>query len=97
MNKVQFVEEVLKSTKAKFFTIKFTKKDGSEREMVAQVGVTKFLKKDAPICANGSTNTVAHIAKYMTVYDVQKKQYRNVNMETLSYFKCGEVEMHLDK
>lgn len=66
------------------FGVKFVKKDGTDRTMNCRLGVKKHLK--------GGSNTTSHINKYLTVYSINDKNYRNVNMETVtSVSGCGEV------
>lgn len=71
----------------KFFTVEFVKKDGTLRKMLARMGVTKHHRTD------GTPSTTAHIEKYVTVYDIQAEGYRNINLETIVSFKCGEVQV----
>ena len=59
----------------RFATITFIKRDGTKRKMTCRSGVKKHLR--------GGSNTTGHIEKYVTVYDVQKKGYRNINLETV--------------
>lgn len=37
-------------------------------------------------------STTAHIDNYMTVYDVESKGYRTINLDTVKHFKCGSFE-----
>ena len=67
----------------KIFSVTFTKKDGTLRDMIARSGVKKHLKTD------GTPSTTSHIPKYFTVFDMQKEAYRNINVETICKFKCG--------
>lgn len=66
------------------FTVTFTKKDGTLRTLNGRLGVTKHLK--------GGENTVQHLPQYLTVYDMQKQDYRNVNLDTVLSLKCAGVE-----
>lgn len=80
-------EEILNAIKGgKIFKCSFVKKDGSVREMIARMGVKKHLK-------GGGPSSVSHIPKYLTVFDMKKEQYRNINIETLQTFKCGEFHV----
>jgi len=67
------VEKILNS-KGKFFTVTFTKKDGTTRVMNCRLGVTKYLK--------GGESTL-NPNDYITVYDVQSKGYRAINRKTI--------------
>jgi hypothetical protein len=66
----------------RIFTVTFTKKDGTLRRMNARLGVIKH--------ANGGKNTTAHIGKYITVFDMEKQAYRNVNLDTIEKVTCGK-------
>jgi len=76
--KAQQVRQLARQTNGRFFTVGFIKKDGSKRLLTGRLGVK------APLV--GGENTVKHIDKYLTVYDTTKKQYRNVNLETVFMF-----------
>ena len=65
----------------KIFTVTFIKKDGTERVLTGRLGVTKHLV--------GGENTVAHKPEYLTVFDMQKGDYRNVNLDTVMSLKCN--------
>lgn len=80
-HKIKFLRSVIRDTNGAFFGITFTKKNGEQRHMCARIRVTAPLK--------GGKNNVAHINKYFTVYDVNKKDYRNVNLEEVSRFQFG--------
>lgn len=57
-----------------FFTVTFLKKDDSVRKMNARVGVTKHLK--------GGESTLDP-QKYLTVWDVTKREYRAINRDRI--------------
>lgn len=69
--------EVINETQGGFFSVVFTKKDGSTRKMTCRKGVYhKDLK--------GVGSTVARPdTPYVTVWDVVKHAYRVLNLETL--------------
>lgn len=62
-------------TQGQIFSATFTKKDGTLRKMIARLGVRKDLK--------GGTNHVTPQSSYVTVYDMHKKAYRLINLDTL--------------
>lgn len=64
----------------KIFSVVFTKKDGSEREMVCRLGVTKHLK-------GGSIGYNTEDYNYLIVFDMQKNEYRTLNVNTLRKLK----------
>ena len=73
--------EILQTTKGKFFSVEFTKKDGSLRKMNCRLGVAKDLK--------GGTNSCSNHDEYVTVYDMVAKGYRNINLETLKVVRMA--------
>jgi len=75
MSDIEQIKKILLHSKGKFFSVKFTKKDGTLRKMVCRTGVKSYLK--------GGVNTTGHIPNLLTVFDVQKQEYRNINMATL--------------
>jgi hypothetical protein len=67
----------------KIFKVSFIKKDNTERTMVCRFGVTKHL------C--GGVNPCAHMENIITVFNMQKNRYRNINIETIKSIKgCGK-------
>lgn len=66
--------EIIKASSGKFFTVTFTKKDGSIRTLNGRLGVTKYLK--------GGKSTL-NPDQFITVYDVQSQGYRAVNVDTI--------------
>ena len=78
-------KELIFDTKGKFFTVKFIKKDGSERVMNARLGVKKYLKGGTLAYDPAEFN-------YITVYDMGAKGYRMVNANTIKNLKIGKNE-----
>lgn len=76
------LDEIIKASNGKFVSVRFVKKDGSIRTMVARLGVTKHLK--------GGSSTLDP-SKYLTVFDVQKGQYRAINRGTILSVTIGGV------
>jgi hypothetical protein len=79
------LKELLKSTNGRFFSVQFRKKDGSLRNMTARIGVKKYLK-------GGENKVEAPDRPYVTVYDVQNKGYRTINVDTLETLKAFRKE-----
>lgn len=73
--KRKVLRAAMEDTQGKFFTVKFTKKNGEERTMNARLGVKAPLK--------GGSNTTEHLDQYVTVYEGSKRNYRNVNLDTI--------------
>ena len=80
--------DVIRKTNGKFFKVLFVKKDGSLREMTCRLGVKKGLR--------GGKSTTDHLDNIVTVYDIVAKGYRNINLDTVKYFKCGGVEYNIE-
>jgi hypothetical protein len=72
-NNTNFVDRILNSN-GKIFSVEFIKKDGSRRLMNCRLGVTKHLK--------GGSSTLDP-NQYITVYDMQSKGYRAINVDTI--------------
>ena len=77
LRKIETLKKV--SENGKIFSVSFIKKDGSIRNMTCRKGVKKYLK--------GGKNTVSHISKYVTIYSINDKGYRNINTNTLKQVK----------
>lgn len=75
-------KQLIKDTRGKFFTVTFTKKDGSKRVMNARLGVKAYLK-------GGDLPYNPEDKGLIPVFDVQKKEYRMVNINTISHLKIG--------
>jgi hypothetical protein len=82
-------KELIFGTKGKFFTVKFIKKDGSERIMNARLGVKKYLK-------GGTLRYDPAVFNYITVWDRGSKEYRTVNANTIQNLKIGKNEYTVD-
>ena len=66
---------------SKFFTVEFTKKDGTLRKLNGKLGVTKHLKGGKKSYDDSKFN-------YITVYDMANKGYRTVNLDKISLIKA---------
>ena len=78
------IRDLILSGNGKIFSVCFTKKNGDERIMVAKLGVKKHLK--------GGKSTTAHLSNLITAFDMQKREYRSINLETIKWVKVkGEV------
>lgn len=77
------LEKVIQDSNGKIITVKFIKKDGTERILNGRLGVKKFLR--------GGVKTVDP-NQYITIYDLQNEGYRNINRNTILEVKVsGEV------
>lgn len=68
--------KVINDTNGKIFAVKFIKKNGAMRVMLARLGVRKDLKGGGNNGANESNGLI-------TVWDMVAKGYRMINIETL--------------
>lgn len=76
--------QIRKLVGSKIFSVIFTKKDGTSRKMHCKLGVKKHLK-------GGTKKYDTEQLNYLTVYDLKKRAYRTVNLNTLEQIKCGKV------
>jgi hypothetical protein len=75
---------IKKAAKKEIVSGVFIKKDGSERTMTFRLGVKKNLQ--------GGENKVERLDRpYMTVFDMQKDDYRTVNLRTLKRITVNGV------
>ena len=72
----------METSGGKIFTVTFIKKDGSERVMNARFGVTKHL-------TGKGMNYVPKAKKLVPVFDMQKRGYRMVCLDTVTNLKIG--------
>ena len=67
----------------RFFTVHFYTNKGEFRKLNGRLGVTKYTKL--------YDDTVEIFNKYLVVYDVKAKGYRNVNIETIQCINVDNV------
>ena len=79
-------KEILKEMQSgKFFTCEFIKKDGSNRVINCRTCVQKYTK--------GKGMSFDPMAKsLLSVYDIQKKGYRFINLSTLIWVQISGVK-----
>jgi len=75
-------KNIIHLTNGKFFTAKFTKKDGSTRIMNCRLGVKKYLK-------GGSLRFNPSDYNLIPVFCFEKKSYRMININTIQELKVG--------
>tara|TARA_Y100000310_G_C20410607_1_gene681787 strand:+ start:104 stop:388 length:285 start_codon:yes stop_codon:yes gene_type:complete len=81
--------DIIKGSGGKFVSVKFVKKDGSVRDLNGRIGVYK--SQYAPL-KNVGLKYNPNDYGLVSIFDVQKKAYRMINIETLSQLKIdGEV------
>ena len=79
-----FAEYIASNVGDKFFTVTFIKANGEERVLTGRLGVTKHT-------VSGKTKDIHN--NYLCVYDVNKKGYRNVNLNTIRKIECGDFNI----
>ena len=72
--------KMIKSTKGRWFSCTFIKKDGSIRNMNCRIGVHKGIK---------GVGHKFNKPNLVTVFDAQAKEYRMINVDTMLTFNCG--------
>ena len=85
MNTITRADAVLRilNTRGRFFTVIFTKKDGTVRQMTARLKVTKHL-------TGGKKPYNPSEKGLITVFDMGKLAYRVINVNTVSEFTFGK-------
>jgi len=73
--KREVLRNLIDNAKGRIFTATFVKKDGEVRVMNCRTGVTKGTK--------GGRNNLEGKPNYVSVYDVQRKSYKTLNVDTL--------------
>jgi hypothetical protein len=81
----QEAAQVIKNTKGKYFTVSFTKKDGTNRVMNARLGVKIYLK-------GGTLPYNPDEKGLIPVFDAKTKGYRMVNINTINKLVIDKVE-----
>jgi len=73
-------QELKDMVKGKFFTVEFTKNDGTIRKMNARLGVNKYVTGKGKKFNDDNYNLV-------TVYDLKKKEYRSFKLDRVKTIK----------
>tara|TARA_Y100000310_G_scaffold305677_1_gene346094 strand:+ start:179 stop:469 length:291 start_codon:yes stop_codon:yes gene_type:complete len=82
-------KEIIKGSGGQFISVTFLKKDGEVRNMNGRLGVYK--SKNAPLKNIGLAYNPNDYG-LVSIFDVQKKAYRMINLNTLSKLKMkGET------
>ena len=82
------VLDIIKSSKGKFFSVIFIKKDGTLRYMNCRLGVKKHLK-------GGTLKFNPSKKGLVVVFDTTKKAYRMINLNTVKSLKIGRKEYYV--
>ncbi len=81
-------KNLIKSTKGKFFTVWFVKKDGTLREMNCRLGVKMYLK-------GGELPYNPEEKGLIPVYSIDSKGYRMINWTTIRKIRIGGREYNV--
>ena len=90
---IQKFKEIVQG--GQMFTVKFIKADGTERVMNARMGVSKYVKGSQPKITGKRNSTLAktnQIGVYEmkgTSTDVEEKNYKTINLNTLIELKAN--------
>lgn len=85
MNNKQFKDFV----GSKIFGVDFVKADGSLRTYKAKVDVNKYTK--------GGSNPVEHKPHLVTIFEMNSKQYRTLNLNTVKGLRCGDLVFPMEQ
>ena len=77
------LDQIIEASNGRFFSVVFIKKDGTQRTMVARLGVKKHLK--------GGQCTLDR-SQFIIAYDVENAGYRAINRDTIVSCKLDGVE-----
>jgi len=77
-------KKLIKSTKGKFFSCTFIKKDGSIRHMTCRISVKKGVK-------GVGLSFSPEERGYYVVWDTNKKQFRMINLNTILKLKVNGI------
>lgn len=88
---IQDKRDLLNSLAGKFISVTWTKADGTETTRTI-----KHLQHDMFALGHASLaqeSTVSHKPEYYTAVCVKGQKWVNINLNTLTHVKCGEVEI----
>jgi hypothetical protein len=86
----QQAKQLIKDTKGKFFTVTFIKRtDGTVRVMNARLGVKAYLK-------GGELPYNPDEKGLIPVFDIPKRAYRMINVDTITNLKIGNNEYNVE-
>lgn len=79
--------KLIELLKGQFFTVEFTKKDGTKRIMNCRTGVKKYLSN------NGKKIQITKPIDngILRVFDLQKNEYRSINLDTVNRITFNKI------
>ena len=81
-------KELILNNRSRIFSVLFTKKDGSKRQMKARLDVKKDIK------GAGLKYNPADF-NYIIAFDMAKKNYRTINVNTLERLRLNKKEYNI--
>jgi len=81
------LKSIIRTANNKFVGLTFVKKDGSVRRLNGRMNIAS---------KTGAAPTVAGLSEYLTIFDMQARNYRNVNMDTIQSIRTGGVELFVN-
>ncbi len=84
------LSNLIYSKKNKIFSCVFIKKDGSVRNMNCRVGVKKGIKGTGKSRSNNYNS-------YLTVFDMNKGNYRMINLTTMLIINIGGKQYYVEQ
>lgn len=79
------LKDFLREQEGSFVSLEFTKKDGSARTLVGRLGVRKHVR-------GGINPAIRQDTPYIVLFDVQKSEYRNVNLATVHTLRADHTQ-----
>ena len=86
------LRQILQTADSTIFSVTFTKKDGSVREMNCRLGVSKGVKGTA----TSAQKNADFVHDTMTVYDVKNKGFRKINLNSVTSVKMRGVKFNVN-
>ena len=85
------LRSIIGGTKGRFFSVKFIKADGTERDMNCRIGVKKGIK------GTGFSMSKAKRLIRWRVWDIQKKAYRTIPINRIISVKASGLKVEKNK
>jgi len=81
LNRVN-LKSMIERQDGKFCSVDFIKGDGTKRTLTGRMGVRAYL-------AGGENKVVTDERPYMTMFDIQLRQYRTVNLSSMTELRAS--------
>ena len=93
MNNIECKREILEKAGSKFFSVCFVKKDKTVRTMTCKKYIERAFTNGS---ANAKPSPFANKPNYFSAVDMEKEEFRAINLETLLSCKINGVEYRFD-